>query len=107
MSSDSKETRLFVYGTLMSDGVVNSVAGEGNWKCIDEHAILYDYEKRGLNIAYNSGKEVHGRILEVNDHALRAIDNYESLGHVYQYVKVTPEGYKEPMFAYQIIGTDQ
>ena len=46
--------KIFVYGTLMHNATVKALIGR-HLPVLDDHAILDDYEKQGLNIRYHSG----------------------------------------------------
>lgn len=105
MSLDTGETKIFVYGTLMNDSTVRSVSGE-KVNVFDSNAILDDYFKHGLNIGKHAGSQVHGRVLLVSTAAKTGLDRYEDLGNMYREIEVTPRGYAEPVWAYQLIGTD-
>lgn len=67
---------VFVYGTLMDEGVRLSVLGS---KKDPKSAVLKDYRLEGLNIIEELGSIVEGQVFEVTEEDLLRLDQYESV----------------------------
>lgn len=82
---DSRQHRLFVFGTLRSPLVRWVVMGR-----MGEHepAVLDGYRKEALDITPDPAEEVHGYVLMVSPLELSRLDRYERLGIRYERIKM-------------------
>ncbi len=93
--------KLFVYGTLRSNGVMKSVLQTEETK-ERTPVILQGFRKNGLNILEDQDESVEGDVVEVNEDEMKLLDNYESVSSgVYRRIKVNIGD--ESITAYQIV----
>lgn len=83
---ESRQHRLFVFGTLRSPVVRWIVMGRTGEP---EPAILAGYQKEALDITPAPGGEVHGYVLMVSPQELARLDRYERLGIRYERIKMS------------------
>lgn len=83
---NTKSNKMFVYGTLMSQGVRDQFQ-IGSYKV--KKAVLHNFRKEGLNIIASEGDKVEGMFFLVNDQDLEALDQYEGIPDLYHRMIVT------------------
>lgn len=82
---ESRDHRLFVFGTLRSPLVRWVIMGRAGDQ---EPAILVGYRKEALDIAPDPEAEVPGYVLMVSPLELSRLDRYERLGIRYNRIKM-------------------
>lgn len=80
---DSRQHRLFVFGTLRSPVIRWVVMGRAGDQI---PATLEGYRKEALDISPDPEAEVHGYVLTVSPRELSRLDRYERLGIRYERV---------------------
>lgn len=96
---------LFVYGTLLDDGLVELLTGR---RFARAPAVLHGYRKEMLPAGYPrivadpAGRVQGSLLLDVDAQALAALDRYEQEGVLYRRAPVTVEscGRRLPAVAY-------
>ena len=92
-------TSLFVYGTLMSEELLQSLTGRRFPRCpatLEDYTRIFPHELRGYpHIVPRQGERVTGVLIEnVDPTSLRALDAYEDEGRFYlrRPIEVTARG---------------
>jgi len=95
---------LFVYGTLMRDGVNHSLlAGQrflGSARTRPRYALFNLIDYRGLVECEHDGTVVHGELYEVSRTLLPRLDELEEAPTLFRLVPIEIEETAEPVYAY-------
>jgi gamma-glutamylcyclotransferase (GGCT)/AIG2-like uncharacterized protein YtfP len=95
---------LFVYGSLMRDGVNHALlAGQrflGRARTRPRYALFNLNDYRGLVVCESDGTVVHGELYEVARALLPRLDELEEAPTLFQLVPIEIEETAEPVYAY-------
>jgi gamma-glutamylcyclotransferase (GGCT)/AIG2-like uncharacterized protein YtfP len=101
---DGDKFLLFVYGTLMRDGIRNKAIKDQKFlrdvKTTPEYAMLDLGSYPGLVRVENGGRQIEGELWEIDTPRIELLDQIEGAPNLYRMEEVKIDGEDGPIYAY-------